>query len=893
MKCPQCQHWVHFAELACKNCETPLYWAELISSPIFYGESVDFEFVLHNLGLDPYVTHGLMVGQETFSCSRERIAPHDPLEDPVLWKIAFPSTVGYGRHRIGLVVKFQRREELLPILRPHPAEVVKMPQPQLEAPLDVLELRPSAEFVVQLPVRLKNASETACYLKSLELKGQLDHHRLQLHLPLEIQLDNSVQERTCLLPLAAELDLDSLAPGEYQVHLSLYGDQDKVLLEKNLCLRRYRVPAISLEVGRWGPQSYLFRTVKPGDFVKWRAPEGISCGKRLRLTTTPMESMKDYCEPIVELQLELPFADADESRQKFSFGGNIHIDLTIPELHLSTSEGGKHGLQESELHFETREGGQVYPVLIERFQARKAEFSLSLDFGTTACCVALARPNDKGRVVNTGTLGTIPIDFDSADADMFPTYVRLQGQKTTVGGTAARERGAGEEFDPIKHRLFRARGDLRSLYRLKARIIMESCLRRAREWLIDQPQVTEVLFDKIVLSVPTSFPLVWKRELQKICQEAGAEVFGKPEVSIVEESMAAVRYFLQPTKEKEKQGALVDRQEDQVDLRDIDLIVICDCGGGSTDITFLQKQPQNDRPTFFPLMHGGMKDFAGYALDLLIQRWFSKERRQEIDTTYAELIKKSLGDKDRLFSLLRARGISQDPELIGVQGDLQELVAKEVTMRFQHCFHDLLQRAYRRQPDIPRRTVLLLLAGNSSLLASFPQCLTEAWVKEADLVETLKGSSLRVQRMSQPKRCVALGSFLLAEGGAFAPLHNSVPEDILLQVPDNFDPPEPARLIHHHHAAPYYLLFEAGESLDEASNRIHAALHAHSLGLEQAKRAEFHLYTCFAGENPERYDTLKCFPPPGKDNFGDVQFLFTYDPTGQEGLVTVGLYSDQ
>lgn len=876
MNCRHCRQPLPVEGMICPFCHEPLYCA-VIKTEVIYKSSdnpagIVLPMQLENFGREPYVLASVNWGQFLHQAPPIEVGIGESVE----FKLPVPQALNYGTYPLTLEVKIQGKVEVLP-LEPLAAQVSILAIPHLEVSGQV-DLKPSRQFIAPLTVTLTNARDTRVEIAAVEVQGADGKVLAYANPNLRLGRVNGLVESGDISLSFPWEEVSRLQPGEHLANIRLLGPDGMELLAQPLLLGRYQLPDIILEYGKWDEERCSFTELGEGQAIFWRAPADLPIRKRLSLRTKTDSTHQEWYDR--NLKVEVEAQEAHPEPDKIEFVQQEYFYLKIPPMsahQIQAQRGAPHDeffYQSGSLTLNTTQSPRKYSIQLERFISGVSDWPISLDFGTTSCCVALVKPDDRGEFKELARLHTVPLDY-SIPTDMLPSVVRRATDRVSVGRDALRIPGP-KDFDPIKTQLFFAQDEYqRERYREEARLVMSTCLQRSLEWLVDRPRVREVLFNHVILAVPTAFPLQWKETLRDICLEASGEVFGANKVSIIEESMAAINSYL-----------LRDNPSKEI-LENMDLLVVCDFGGGSTDITILENVKEQPQQRFIPRLHGGMRNFAGCQVDKLVQGFIAAKLHQEIDTDFAERIKRSLHTPDQFAQCLVEMRITNAAEHRKCLRDIREEIHLELKNRFMGCFKPLLQRVGRRlgcRLDAPPQ-VLLLLAGNGSRLIGFEACLREAW-HQVVTEEAIPLNLVETQRVNDPKRCVALGGFLSYShfpAGAPVQLQNTVPEDILMGVPPGFIPPDQDRLIRIA-SLPYYVLFEAGEPLDK-NHQASVTIPAVSLGLTMAQgEVSFRIFSMLPGDSPLIYGNLSCRPLAGQKV---VNFVFTYSTTSVDRLLNV------
>jgi actin-like ATPase involved in cell morphogenesis len=505
--------------------------------------------------------------------------------------------------------------------------------------------------------------------------------------------------------------------------------------------------------------------------------------------------------------------------------------------------------------------------VIDRFEAKAAPLCLSLDFGTTTSCVAVIKPDKEGKFKrDLNSLNIIPLEFSDPFWKL-PSLICRRGDK-------------GKEIAFCGQDAKRLKAESKATKRLMVKAIpknekdsncedgkciMEAALRRAREWFIEQPRVTEILSNKIIMSVPTSFPLAWKRILSEVCREAANKVFGSKDVSIIEESMAAMSYYL---------------YRERGD-KTFPFIIICDFGGGSTDITFLEKE---EKGLYLPIKHGGMHSFASNQIDELIIEAFRDSC--ELTRDQAKTLKENLDTFANFKNELHRLEKRDDIFIRDKWETLQDRIREAIENRFSTCFKEMLQRIKNKWDQnkwemIQTSKCLILLAGDGSNLAGFRDYIRRAWELTIRKLQ-MRMDSVEIIQIREPKRCVAIGSFLAYyyHGEEFSEkkITNDVPEDILLHIPPAFEPSDNRR-IYDIGGERYYRLFEEGQPLN-TDNKVSTIIPLVDTGKTLVKESiTFNLFSGLIGDKIEEYLDGKLIPPVDTSM---QRLRFTYQAEGAD-----------
>ena len=232
--------------------------------------------------------------------------------------------------------------------------------------------------------------------------------------------------------------------------------------------------------------------------------------------------------------------------------------------------------------------------------------------------------------------------------------------------------------------------------------------------------------------------------------------------------------------------------------------------------------------------------------------------------------------------------IGRDRDQCKLWDDLNVKIKSILLDKFQKCFEKMIPRVKNKMSEWnDNHKTLLLLAGDGARLVGF-----DNYVEEAlnNALSELNFSLGHIEKtiVPEPKRCVALGGFLtyFQGGGGIFQIRNDVPEDILLSIDPQLKPSDLSRVVDIKGRDKYYLLFKAGEQLDENHNAT-ICMPLSEIGQDIHRgKLTFHLHTCLPGDEPYYYATLECDVQSDKRKLLG-QLYFEYSAEG--GKITVEL----
>jgi actin-like ATPase involved in cell morphogenesis len=841
MRCSKCKQDVQPDKMIC-ICGEPFYLAKIPCNNFYLTPTLKIPIEFENKGLDPFIVCELIIDDKPNNIDEQLVKPGRS----TAYQLSIPQDIGLGKHCLSVRVYFQgKRVELPPFKR----EIILNPFPELYIMHEeVLKLYPSKDFKVEIKLKLGNSDHTSCKIGRISLVDLATQGLLSQATP-NILLDRNKAEDSIELQFPKDIK-----PGSYNGEIIIEDVNQILLLSKNLPYEYYQVPKVELEIGKWGNDEFKFNPIKARNPIYWRAPAYTSTDKRIHLESISKER---FTEVGTDVTLFSDIAYFKES--KFVLSGGKTLDLEISKSKKSI-ESIEEYREEGTFEVRTSSYKYDYRLVIDRFKAKSAPLYLSLDFGTTTSCVAIIRPNKEGKFGgDVNCLNTLPIDFFSPFWKL-PSVIYKEGNKIISCGQEAIYSRAKPK--PIKRLMITATPDEVSGYREDGKFIMETALRRTRDWLIEQHGVTEILFDNIILSVPTSFPLAWKKVLSEVCREAGKKVFGIKGVRIIEESMAAMNYYLY-------------KQKGDVNYP---IIIVCDFGGGSTDITIFERYGEG---SYFPIKHGGMNSFASNQIDDLIKETFKE--RYELEEDKPKRLKENLDNINNFIAELKGFPNYDDIFTRNMWNAVQNRIKDEVVVKFSTCFKEMLQRGKNKWEKIQTDKILILLAGDGSNLVGFRDYIKRAWEMALRELQMSTGV-VEIVQISEPKRCVSIGSFLAyyyhGEDLSDRKIKNDVPEDILLVIPPSFTPSNASMILDMPQKNKrYYRLFEEGQPLDK-ENKASVTVPLTDTGKNIVKEnIIFHLFSGLVGDEPAHYMDLELIPPV---DISMQNLCFTYKAEGPE-----------
>lgn len=795
MKCPQCHTFNAYDSIVCGNpdCQTPFYSLEIKNPHVFLERPLCLVLEVTNNGLDPILPERCLVAGQPVEVDRAEAidSGHSRIVSFVL-----PADISIGTYQPELVCWLQGKQVSLPQgSGSRTFNVVAAPDIRVHG-LESIEVKPSYDYKVQANVVLANSQAASC--EHVRVAVEIDDETIVGQALQGANLDSDTAECTFLFTFPP------MEPGEksgrVSVHGGLLGD---LVYEADVLVYVYAPPVMQVEYGQWGDEVFEYKSANGDRSILWRAPSEEAVNKRVRIRL--IDDGGEYSE--VEGNVSLRAENMNFPTSEYNFAGEMIVDATLDSYRGEPLSSNRMVLESGALNVTLSGVNKAIPMTIERFVVEKNVEPLCLDFGTSNCCTALVRPDESG---SPDRLGTVPMDYDDPSWLLKSAVDREDGQ--LVFGREVLDMDLAHplfRLHPIKQKMFdvNASEEDRKESAKLARALMRCCFQRAQQWLTDQPHNAKILFDNIVLTVPTSFPQRWKTELVDTAREVAETVFGSVRVSEIDEATAVLRYLLE------------SKSEEVESFTSYDIVAICDFGGGSTDVVILQQlEPENNKPSYKPLSLGGIPNFGSTNLNEVIRSAISNHDREAditVEQHIAERLKRRLSDVSGFMDCLKDDlGISSRNMREVLFSRCRDATMEKVSEELEASFPDLLKRVSRRLEVVDNPKVLLLLAGQGAKLNGFESLVKTAWIKACADVR-LPFTAPDVVMMKEPKRCVALGGFQsYGNRWRLTGVANFIPQDFLVKMDNKFAPEDRSNLITLE-GQQYYRVLEAANELDE------------------------------------------------------------------------------
>ena len=649
------------------------------------------------------------------------------------------------------------------------------------------------------------------------------------------------------------------------------------------------LPELRVTWRHWTDEGYTFGEVSDKDPVRWFVPRGRAFRKHLKLEAVSKNNVEH--EENLEADLNLP----DYLKLH---GLNLNEKQRITDPSLSLSSEGLQIDQEATLSIKVTD-----KRLSQGFWERRVGLNLrvieqetypeyaALDFGTSNSCFALI-PAVRGKIK-----GEWIVDYSAHDSlkplpvERMPSVIGLGGEFTgllmpsvlvkvptgefqfgrdATSTTDERYRDALNKYrDKSLKRDISNDHPLMELWGSTAQEgaaeVMGEMIRRASEYLVESGAVCS-LPDKIVLSVPTRYPPAWREKLKTSCisgmKKAG---IAEPQVKLVEESKASLRYYIECSGENLSPGVLV----------------ILDFGGGTTDLTAVRVvAPPGRSRAFEVLATGGNPMLGGLDVDMWIEE-FLREKNLDVkkDTFYGwrEVIKFSFGSSALSSALggIFGGNLLEDKMAANSLGqELIQCVHQKLAAEFDKIFSDMIEQVIsrlRKTGVTDRQTLRILLAGGASRLFGMKKVVGEACEKNVKN----KGGGLLVfspddvDLIKEPKFSVCMGAFLQAgwDTGRLSEMTDIATFRILMFLPGGTVVDPSIETIRFGNQV-FVKLVERGEKLP-----LKKEVRWEQLGLEEVvsrSLAIVRLYSQFGVETPEPIHTYSLVPPPNGNSVLEV-----------------------
>ncbi len=850
MLCPSCRKNSEGVFAICPKCGHLIY--EIRLSPTFcYRRNKETTLIivhLANKGGDPIILESISTLENVLL----RFALGDP--DHVRAHTARKDGQQIVEHQLDLPLPaeaaslnlhFNARVRGLPVdLTPDGIDFPICPLPRLDMVTRSIQIDPIDKTPPALVFALANANVSKAVITRIQVLGA----EIKISEPLTLDGKNP----DLRVPVKMSEDLIGAVSGKVEVSLAQLGIQ-----EFDVDVTVLTLPELKTEVQQFTDEGVSFVDVSALTVFNWSVPRRVSRQKTVRLLTSKDDhttqgiSLLPRATPPVELgeMLKAPVRFVErEILLKVNYLENDAKSELAFEIDDNRQPGGKR-LSTLNIHLKT-------------FEQQKYSRPVGLDFGTTNSCLSLVIPQERVGSWQTDPgqkiLRPLPLErkFEDHDASlMLSSILPERAGKRRVGWEAEQDSNPLQNFklliktnEPLSG--FNGQTPEEVISEYMAEMFSRGMMH------LEERGVAPSRFERVQLAVPTMFIPAWKQRLVSACKKALAKsaFITNPEVRPIDESMAALRYGLQRVPDLLKEPET--------------MIMVIDFGGGTTDITVVERKRSDKAFLYKVLAWGGDPSFGGSNVDALIKSIIDEilGTPTEMPPGEAQSIKHNLAPGALERHLQKAYQF-------GIYEKIAVALRKEIHDRINERFDIMLKGVLERVMKSPRYDLPLqvLLAGNASRLHGFADIIR--LLIQGQLRDPYKDLGLRyngVFHADQPKYCVSIGAFMHGLHPQYQGLEDICTFDVLILVqPDiihddvvRLDSGSQAYLRVRSRRQPFW-----GQSLsqDIISDPIHPA----ALGFQSEEDVDLTIYTQFANEPPAHYN--KPFRLSALDRFSNEQ----------------------
>ena len=397
---------------------------------------------------------------------------------------------------------------------------------------------------------------------------------------------------------------------------------------------------------------------------------------------------------------------------------------------------------------------------------------IGLDFGTSNSCMSICMPAEEKGVWCTVplTARTENLSLDSAssaseqsDAQIIPTILNPKAEKGSLDRIGRNVANAPRHLKKSMFKRFVSKSESAAEEIIT---FLEELFRRMESALLDMG-IPLCRPERVIMAVPTGFS--FERQLLRgyCCEALRRRGVNEPKVRLIDESLAAMTYFF----------ANCSQEENRIGSGDFAMII--DFGGGTTDITVVQKQKQS----YFPVVSGGNPELGGKE----ITEWISD--RIQIGISEAEALKIRLARQSDWDIYTKA--LSLEIERQSLIDELHKWLKGELWVIFQDILIDLKELMDGTLDVRTPNNIMILLAGGSSALEGFLDLVSQTVGCLIDHLGMRHQLSLNdVHLISEPKKGVSRGAFIYKNEGVlnFPADNNISPFRVLFPLPAGANP---------------------------------------------------------------------------------------------------------
>ena len=390
------------------------------------------------------------------------------------------------------------------------------------------------------------------------------------------------------------------------------------------------------------------------------------------------------------------------------------------------------------------------PINVQAVQKEEYPEYVGLDFGTSNSCVAICYPELDGNqwltsplpplvenmALDTNASSPAGDAMDNRDAQILPSHLDIEAPPKSIhriGHPAVHSNGNDLNNKSLFKRFV---ADEEQAGRESSVLFLEELIFRI-EAALASLGIPLCIPARICMAVPTGYSFE-KQILRECCQEAmircGIE---NPHVSLIDESMAAMTYFLTQMDPSDKIHETAD------------FIMVIDFGGGTTDIAIAEKR--ND--IYHPIISGGDPKLGGKE----ITDWVGKYLK--VTLGQAESIKCSLIDENRWERVAKSNKLKATIQQ--VRAHIMDRLKPKLKLILHEAIFDLINDAYNIGENEQNQKLVIMLAGGSSALLGYDLLVSEIIGElKRDLDPNNQIELEGVFPITEPKRCVSRGAFI-------------------------------------------------------------------------------------------------------------------------------------
>lgn len=555
-----------------------------------------------------------------------------------------------------------------------------------------------------------------------------------------------------------ELNLETHPEIEEQVHRT--GTQEcivdlrcmglKELISLPVVLRHLDPPELSLKIDRWtssGYQTDCEVSLNQGLLLQANPSMGVDRSLLVGLKEDLLEVRRHATMQIfdvkpahktVKISPRGPFIIPVQKRKSIGIDppltGNIDSSLEF-EIMARNKDGCRRTIK--------------LPLTIKASNGKEYRHFIGLDFGTSNSCVAMAIPYQKNGewFIDPLQVDNLPVDQALLDMEpprdptVMPSYVYMGPAHHTkrIGHMAFLDFESSLERE-FKTLVLKEGSDLSYI-----EAFFEEIIRRISLFLLDLG-TDKFLPSRIIMTVPTAYSPTQRGYLRNCCVKA-MQRWGvvEPQVRLIDESLAAMTYFSQT--------------DDQIaELKqDTDLFMVIDFGGGTTDITVVEK----DQNRLVPIIAGGDPEFGGKD----VTRWVQEALGLALIQT-AEEAKRHLWNKEDWDEYAAAALESITASYEEVAGAVKAKLKWELVRILDDILSDLNDILMGRAKGRDQKKLVVLLAGGASALGGYTELVEEVLREIINIPPRDRPIELKlVSAGKDPKKCVSRGAFIYESGG--------------------------------------------------------------------------------------------------------------------------------